>query len=214
MIEHTQSIRFWHHQTQTISDIEQALPRRYRHRRYSQVVASPVPVNYAHWYIPISSWPCPAGPDAPDATQPVPGDEIHEPVSPLATRREKETIWTILEVNISPLTGVWQLVCETYSLAATTGYVNHGRSADGLDVFIREGIAVRHGKIIHTANQKRLTFYIPPEEYTACQFLPDDCLYWQEEQSSGLSSWMITQIERPVYRARWMVIHTEQRSSE
>jgi hypothetical protein len=68
----TQPITLWHHQSNTPTDIPSALLRRYRHRFYSQVVDTAVPVNYAHWYF--------------ESAAPLPGDEIHE---------SDGTVWTI-----------------------------------------------------------------------------------------------------------------------
>ena len=82
MFDHTQSITLWHHRTGVTMEVSQALIRRYRHRRYSQVVDLPVPVNYAHWYFTVP-------------TPPLPGDEVHE---------SDGTVWTILEVNFSSYT--------------------------------------------------------------------------------------------------------------
>ena len=101
----TQPITLWHHQNDTTTVISLALIRRYRHRRYSQVVDSAVPVNFAHWYFASS-------------VTPLPGDEIHE---------SDNAVWTILEVNLSPLTGVWQAVCETFVFAEPTENVAHLR---------------------------------------------------------------------------------------
>ena len=105
IIDGTQAVTLWHYQNNTTTSIPQALIRRFRHRLYSQVVDSAVPVNFAHWYFA-------------DVAPPLPGDEIQE---------SDGTVWTILEVNQSPLTSIWQAVCETFAFAEPTETVDHLR---------------------------------------------------------------------------------------
>ena len=172
----TQPITLWHHQDETTTAIPAALIRRYRHRLYSQVTDAAVPVNYAHWYF--------AAPM--DAVHPLPGDEIHIP---------DETVWTILEVNLSPLTGLWQAVCETCACALPTEQVDHLRS-----MMVIESLPVRVGTMTETlepAVSKRLTFYVrEPIEVE-----PDDVF----RRSDG-SLWSIIRVERPKYRTRWTAV--------
>ena len=177
MIDATQSITLWHHQDDSMTDIPSALIRRYRHRRYSQVVDSPVPVNYAHWYFSAM-------------IQPLPGDEVQE---------SDGTVWTILEANLSPLTGVWQTVCETFAFALPTESVDHLRRG----AVLTAALPVRVGTLMTTLEPEvsgRLTFYVrDPIAVEA-----DDMF----RRSDG-SLWKIVRVEHPLYRTRWTVVHTQ-----
>ena len=176
MYDATQSITLWHHQTDTTSDIPLALLRRYRHRRYSQVIDSPVLVNYAHWYFSTM-------------VQLLPGDEVHE---------SDGTVWTILEVNLSPLTGVWQAVCETFAFAQPTETVEHLRQN-----VVMASFPVRVGAMTTTLEpevSRRLAFYV--REPIAVE--SNDVL----RRSDG-SLWTIIRVELPQYRARWTAVVTK-----
>jgi len=178
MFDTTQSIILWHRQNGTTTEIAQALLRRYRHRRYSQVVDSPIPVNYAHWYFA----------DSAGITAPLPGDEIHVPDG---------TVWTILEINLSPLTRIWQAVCETFASAQPTETVEHLRQE-----MLLASLPARTGALTTTLESEvsqRLTFYLP--DPIAAE--PGDRL----RRSDG-STWTITRIDLPQYRARWTAVMT------
>ena len=169
-----QPVFLWHHQNNTMTPILSALIRRFRHRLYSQVVDTVVPVNYCHWYFVLSS------------PLPLPGDEIME---------ANGTVWTILEVNQSPLTGIWQAVCETFAFAKPTENV----------VQLRQGttvatLPVRVGQMTTTLEPEkshRLTFYVP----TPVIAEQGDVL-----QRSDGSQWTIVKIEKPTYRRRWTAV--------
>ena len=182
LMDGTQPITLWHHQDDSTTEIPVALIRRYRHRLYSQVVDTAVPVNYSHWYFAVSD----------DATHPLPGDEITDP---------NGAVWTILEVNHSPLTGVWQVVCETFAFAEPTEHVDHLRA----NTVIAELLPVRTGPMIETLEpdtSKRLTFYVPPSNNIgAIAVQPDDVL----RRLDG-SRWKIVRVEHPKYRARWTAV--------
>ena len=170
----TQAVALWHRQSDTTTDIPVALIRRFRHRLYSQVADAAVPVNFAHWYFS-------------EATPPLPGDEIHE---------GDGTVWTILEVNRSPLTDVWQAVCETFAFAESTETVAHLRQ----DATVTESLPVRVGTLTTTLESgisRRLTFYV--REPIVAE--PNDVF----RRNDG-SLWTITRIERPLYRARWTTV--------
>ena len=176
-LDGTQSINLWHHQTGATTEISLALIRRYRHRRYTQVVDSPVPVNFAHWYFE-------------SAERPLPGDELHD---------TDGSVWTILEVNLSPLTGVWQAVCETFAAAEPTESVEHLRQ----DVTIAT-LPVRIGTMTTTLEpdiSRRLTFYV--REPIAVE--ANDVF----RRSDG-SLWQIVRVEYPRYRARWTMVFCQQ----
>ena len=180
MIDATQPITLWHHQNDVTAVIPSALIRRYRHRRYSQVVDSSVPVNYAHWYFSMSAV----------GEHPLPGDEIQE---------SDGTVWTILEVNLSPLTGIWQAVCETFAFAKPTESVDHLRQS----AVITAALPVRAGvqtTILEPEVSERLTFYVrdPMVVETNDVF----------RRSDG-SLWQIVRVERPLYRTRWTVVQTQ-----
>ena len=178
MFDNTQSITLWRHQTDTSIEISQALIRRYRHRRYTQVVDAPVPVNHAHWYFPTE----------PDAASPLPGDEIHE---------SDGLVWTILEVNLSPYTGMWQAVCETYAYAVPTESIEHIRN----DVVIAS-LAVRVGvmtTVTEPALSHRLTFYVRE----LLDIEPGDVFRRNDE-----TDWTIVRMERPKYRSRWTSVQS------
>jgi hypothetical protein len=173
----TQSITLWHYQDDTTTEISTALIRRFRHRRYSQVVDTAVPANYAHWYFSTST----------KTAHPLPGDEIHE---------SDGTLWTILEVNLSSLTGIWQAVCETFAFAEPTEHVDHLRAG----MTIAELIPVRVGAMTETMESdifKRLTFYVRDTVVVE----PEDVF-----QRTDGSLWKIVRIERPKYRARWTAV--------
>jgi len=174
----TQPITLWHHQDETTTAVPAALIRRYRHRLYSQVTDAAVPVNYAHWYFAASI----------EIDRPLPGDEIHE---------SDGTIWTILEVNLSPLTGLWQAVCETYAFAEPTEHVDHLRN-----MTVIESLPVRVGAMTETLEpevSKRLTFYVRE----SIDVETNDVL----RRSDG-SDWTILRVERPQYRSRWTAVFT------
>ena len=185
LMDGAQPITLWHHQDDTTTAIPLALIRRYRHRRYSQVIDTAVPGNFAHWYfaMPITGGLAPPA----LAPTPLPGDELHE---------SNGTIWTILEVNLSPLTGVWQAVCETFAFAEPTEHVDHLRQ----NVTVAELLPVRVGPMIETLEpevSKRLTFYVRD----AITVEPDDVF-----QRLDGSLWKIVRVERPRYRARWTAV--------
>lgn len=175
MIDGVQPVILWHHQENIITQIPSALIRRFRHRLYSQVAESAVPVNFAHWYF--------------EGERPVPGDEIHE---------SEGTVWTILEVNQSPLTGVWQAVCETFAFAEPAERVDHLRQA----AVVTASLPVRMGPlttILEPEVSHRLTFYVrDPIDVEANDVL---------RRSDG-SLWSIVRIERPMYRSRWTTVFT------
>jgi len=171
----TQPISLWHHQDDTTTEIPLALLRRYRHRLYSQVVETAVPVNYAHWYFESEE-------------RPLPGDELYE---------SDGTVWTILEVNQSPLTHVWQAVCETFAFAEPTECVDHLRQ----DVLLAS-LPVRVGPITTILSPEvshRLSFYVRD----LADVEANDLL----RRSDG-SLWTIVRVERPRYRTRWTVVLT------
>jgi len=176
LFDGVQPVTLWHHQHDSTTEIFSALLRRYRHRLYSQVVDTAVPVNYAHWYF--------------ESTEsPLPGDEIHESDS---------TVWTILEVNQSPLTGIWQAVCETYAFAEPTEHVDHLRQAG----VVTASLPVRVGTmttLLEPEVSHRLTFYVRD----SMDAESNDVL----RQSDG-SLWTIVRIERPRYRTRWTAVFT------
>jgi len=175
LFDGVQSLTLWHHQTDTTTAIPSALLRRYRHRLYSQVVDTAVPVNYAHWYF--------------ESAEPLPGDEIHE---------SDGTVWTILEVNQSPLTGVWQAVCETFAFAEPTECVDHLRQA----AVVTASLPVRTGTmttILEPEVSHRLTFYVRD----TIDVEPNDVL----RRSDG-SLWTLVRVESPRYRARWTAVFT------
>jgi len=177
-IDGTQPITLWHHQNNTTSVVPSALIRRFRHRLYSQVTDTAVPVNYAHWYFA----------DSTESAHPLPGDEILE---------LDGTIWTVLEVNLSPLTGIWQAVCETFAFAQPAESVDHLRQA-----MIVASLSVRVGSVTTTLESgitQRLTFYV--REPIAVE--SGDML----RRSDG-SLWKIVRVECPLYRARWTAIVT------
>ena len=190
LLDGTQSVTLWHHQNDTTTEIPAALIRRYRHRRYSQVADNAVPVNYAHWYFAVPSSPHPNPlPEGEGTLCPLPGDEIHEP---------NGTVWTILEVNLSPLTGVWQTVCETFAFAEPTEHVDHLRQG----TTVAELIPVRVGAISETLEPeiaKRLTFYVRD----AIAIEPEDVFRRMDN-----TLWKIVRVERPKYRARWTAVVT------
>jgi len=179
LMDGTQPITLWHHQDDSTTEIPVALIRRYRHRLYSQVVDTAVPVNYSHWYFAVSD----------DATHPLPGDEITDP---------NGAVWTILEVNHSPLTGIWQTVCETFAFAEPTEHVDHLRQSSIVSALI----PVRVGAMTETLEPefaKRLTFYVRD----AIAVEPNDMF-----QRLDGSQWKIVRVERPKYRARWTAVVT------
>jgi hypothetical protein len=170
----TQSIMLRHLHTDSVTIIPTALIRRYRHRLYSQVVDSAVPVNFCHWYFAAS-------------ITPLPGDEIVE---------SDRTVWTILEANLSPLTGVWQTVCETFVFAEPTEYVDHVRQ----DVTVTASLPVRVGAKTTTfepEHSERLTFYVR----TLITTEPNDVFC----RSDG-TLWKIVRVEKPAYRTRWTAV--------
>jgi hypothetical protein len=183
ILDGTQSITLWHHQSESFTHIPTALIRRYRHRLYSQVVDSPVPVNFCHWYFSTSA-------------VLLPGDEILE---------TSGTVWTVLEVNQSLLTGVWQAVCETFAFAEPTEKVDHIRLVGGQYVPIALSLPVRVGTKTTTLEpnvSERLPFYVRPSAgVEAIVVEPNDVF----RQSDG-SQWKIVRVERPAYRARWTVV--------
>jgi len=176
LLDGTQPITLWHHQDETTTVVPAALIRRYRHRLYSQVTDAVVPVNYAHWYFA----------DSPEMTRPLSGDEITEPDG---------TVWTILEVNLSPLTGLWQAVCETFAFAMPTEHVDHLRN-----MAVIESLPVRVGAMTETLEtevSKHLTFYVRDPIVVE----PNDVF----RRSDG-SLWSIIRVERPRYRNRWTAV--------
>jgi hypothetical protein len=187
IIDGVQPITLWHHQDDTTIAVPSALLRRFRHRLYSQVADSAVPVNFAHWYFSVSPHPNPL-PEGEGTIAPLPGDEIHE---------SDGTVWTILEVNHSPLTGVWQAVCETCAFAEPTESVEHLRQN-----IVVASLPVRVGAVITTLEPEvshRLTFYTRG----AVTAEPNDVL----RRSDG-SLWTIVRVEKPLYRARWTGVVT------
>jgi hypothetical protein len=188
MIDGVQPITLWHHRDDTTTEIPSALIRRFRHRLYSQVAAAAVPVNYAHWYFSASDYPHPL-PEGEGTVAPLPGDEIHEPDG---------TVWTILEVNQSPLTSVWQAVCETFACSEPAEYVDHLRQT----AVVTASLPVRLGPmttILEPEVSHRLTFYVrDPIDVEANDVL---------RRSDG-SLWSIVRVERPIYRARWTTVVT------
>ena len=190
ILDGTQSVTLLHHQDDTATEIPAALIRRYRHRRYSQVVDTTVPVNYAHWYFSVPSSPHPHPlPEGDGTAHPLPGDEIYEP---------NGTVWTILEVNLSPLTEVWQAVCETFAFAEPTEHVDHLRQSST----VAELMPVRVGVMTETFEPeviKRLTFYV--REAIAVE--PDDVFRRMDD-----TLWKIVRVERPQYRSRWTAVFT------
>jgi len=175
-LDGAQPITLWLHQDETTTAVPAALIRRYRHRLYSQVTDAAVPVNYAHWYFA----------DSPDTAKPLPGDEIQE---------SDGTVWTILEVNLSPLTGMWQAVCETFAFAEPTEHVDHLRN-----MMIIESLPVRVSAMTETWEpevSKRLTFYVRDPIVIE----PNDIF----RRSDG-SLWSIIRVERPQYRNRWTAV--------
>ena len=129
---------------------------------------------------------------------PLPGDEITDP---------NGAVWTILEVNHSPLTGIWQTVCETFAFAEPTEHVDHLRQSSIVSALI----PVRVGAITETMEPeftKRLTFYVSPSnENGAIAVEPDDVF-----QRLDGSQWKIVRVERPKYRARWTAVVTIMKS--
>lgn len=188
-----QPMMLWHHQTNSITVVPSALIRRFRHRLYSQVVAAGVPVNFAHWYFSASDS-LPAG-----AVRPLPGDEITE---------SDGTLWTILEVNRSPLTGIWQAVCETFAFAVPTENVEHLRQQGAIYITIMPSLPVRVGTkttIFVPEFSERLTFYVRPATGGGAAGLEPNDIF---RQSDG-SQWKIIRVEHPLYRARWTAVGTE-----
>ena len=177
LIDGVQAITLWHRQDESITTIPAALIRRFRHRLYSQVTDSAVPVNFAHWYFA-------------DSAQPLPGDEIAEPGG---------TVWTILEINHSPLTGIWQAVCETFTFAEPTETVDHLRQ----DVIVTASVPVRVGAmttILEPDVSQRRAFYVrDPIAVEA-----DDVF----RRNDG-SLWKLIRVENPLYRARWTVVYSQ-----
>jgi hypothetical protein len=181
-----QAVTLWHYQNNTTTQIPQALIRRFRHRLYSQVIDSAVPVNFAHWYFADSPHPHPL-PGEEGTIVPLPGDEIHE---------SDGTVWTILEVNQSPLTGIWQAVCDTFAFAKPTEKVDHLRQG----MIVAEFLPVRVGAmttILEPEYSKRLTFYVRD---------PIAVERGDVFQRSDGTLWNIIRVEKPLYRARWMAI--------
>ena len=181
IMDGTQPILLRHRQTDSFTLIPSALIRRYRHRLYSQVVDSAVPVNFAHWYFATTT----------GTACPLPGDEITEPGG---------TLWTILEVNQSPLTGVWQAVCETFAFAIPTENVAHLRQVGGQYVSVAVSLPVRVGTKTTTLEpevSERLPFYV----HDPITVEPDDVF-----QRSDGTRWKIVRVERPQYRARWTTV--------
>jgi len=179
LFDGTQSVILWHHQNNSISVVSMALIRRFRHRLYTQVVDSAVPVNRAHWYFSAS-------------VSPLPGDEITE---------SDGTVWTILEVNQSPLTNIWQAVCESFAFAKATENVAHLRQG----VTVTASLPVRVGAmttILEPDVSHRLTFYVRPSiGGTAITAEQGDIF----KRSDG-SLWTIVRVEKPMYRARWTAV--------
>jgi len=187
----TQPITLWHHQDGTTTSVPLALIRRYRHRLYSQVVDTAVPVNYAHWYF-ATGGPWFVQPPPALALTPLPGDELHE---------SDGTVWTILEVNLSPLTDVWQAVCETFAAAEPTEHVDHLRQS----AIVTELLPVRVGPMTETLEPefiKRLTFYVPPSNNIGAIAVESGDVFRRLDSSL----WQIVRVERPQYRARWTAV--------
>ena len=182
-LDGVQPIKLWQHQNNTTAIIPSALIRRFRHRLYSQVVDTAVPVNFSHWYFT----------DPTGSTRPLPGDEINE---------LDGTVWTILEVNQSPLTGIWQAVCETFAFAEPAESVDHFRQSS-----IVASLPVRVGALTMTLEPEvaeRLTFYLPPSSSMGLiDVEPNDFF-----QRSDGTQWKIVRVERPMYRARWTAVVT------
>jgi hypothetical protein len=117
----------------------------------------------------------------------LPGDEIHE---------SNGTVWTILEVNQSPLTSIWQAVCETFAFAEPTETVDHLRQG----MTIARSLPVRVGALVTTLEPeilKRLTFYSR-----------DPIIIEQGDafRRSDGALWNIVRVEKPLYRARWTAV--------
>jgi hypothetical protein len=101
-----------------------------------------------------------------------------------------------LEVNQSPLTGVWQAVCETFAFAEPTECVDHLRQ----NTTVAESLPVRVGTKTTTfepAVSERLTFYVR----NPIAIEADDVL----RRNDG-TLWTIVRVERPRYRARWTAV--------
>ena len=176
LFDGVQPVLLWHHQSNSITPVPMALIRRFRHRLYSQVVDTAVPVNRSHWYFSVS-------------VPPLPGDEITESDS---------TVWTILEVNQSPLTDIWQAVCESFTFANPTEHVDHLRQG----VTVSASLPVRVGPmttVLESAVSHRLTFYV-----RGSVFAEQNDVF---RRSNG-SLWTIVRVEKPMYRARWTTVET------
>ena len=189
-----QPVTLWHHQTNTTDAIPSALIRRFRHRLYSQVVDSAVPVNYAHWYFE----------DRIGVPRPLVGDEIHE---------TDGTVWTIVESNCSPLTGVWQAVCETFAFAEPTETVEHVRQGVVIaSLPVRTGVeAMTWESSLGASSEslwvRRLSFYV--RGTMAAELATELATEWDDVLRRGDGSlWKIVKVERPRYRARWTTVTT------
>jgi hypothetical protein len=85
--DNTETIKLRHHSDESADVIQPALLRRFRHRSYEKVAETAVPVNYGHWYFDVP----------PEVEEPLPGDEIVQ---------NDDTVWTITQVNATPLTHI------------------------------------------------------------------------------------------------------------
>ena len=132
--------------------------------------------RYSHWYFEAE-------------VHPLPGDEIYE---------SDGTVWTVLEVNQSPLTKVWQAVCETFASAKPTESVDHLRQ----DVVVAT-LPVRVSPMTttwETEVTQRLTFYVR-----------DPIAFEQNDvfRRDDGSIWQIIRVEGPRYRARWTAVYAK-----
>jgi hypothetical protein len=101
-------------------------------------------------------------------------------------------------VNQSPLTGIWQTVCETLTFAEPTEWVDHLRQAD----VVTASLPVRLSPmttILEPQRFHRLTFYVRG----AIDVESNDVL----RRSDG-SLWTIVRVESPRYRTRWTAVFT------
>jgi hypothetical protein len=183
-LDNTQPVTLWHCQNNTTTMIPLALIRRFRHRLYAQVADSAVPRNNAHWYFEPQT----------ESPRPLPGDEIHE---------SDGTVWTILEVNLSPLTGLWQAVCETFAFAEPTETVEHLRQLDESYLSVTATVPVRVGTIttiLGSTVSHKLTFYVRDS------ITVERGDFFRRNDGS---LWKIVRVESPLYRERWTSVMTE-----
>jgi hypothetical protein len=182
----TQTVILRHRETDGDTSISHALIRRFRHRQYSAVKESPTPENHAHWYFALND----------NEPEPVSGDEIIEP---------DETVWTIVEVNHSPLTGLWQCVSQTYRAGfSAEEQVDHLRPAgSGTWIVVADSIPAKFGAVIQTFAEeahRTMTVYLK-QPITA---LPGDAL-----RTTDQTVWKIERIQTPLHREGWREVLVE-----